>query len=39
MQERHNNRKLYFDELAETCRNYFMPYIKGWHEVKMNMKG
>lgn len=38
MQERHNNRKLYFDELAETCRNYFMPYIKGWHEVKMNMK-
>ncbi len=34
MQERHNNRRLYFDELAETCRSYFMPYISRWHEVR-----
>ncbi|MBR0045553.1 MAG: methyltransferase domain-containing protein [Bacteroidaceae bacterium] len=38
MQERHHNRRLYFDELAETCSNYFIPYIKRWHEVKAGMK-
>ena len=27
MQERHNNRKRYFRELAQTSRNYFIPYI------------
>ncbi len=38
MQERHNNRKLYFHELAETCTNYFIPYISRWHEVKAGMR-
>ena len=38
MQKRHYDRKLYFDELAETCANYFIPYIKRWHEVKEGMK-
>ncbi|MBQ7180297.1 MAG: methyltransferase domain-containing protein [Bacteroidaceae bacterium] len=38
MQKRHNNRKLYFEELAETCTNYFIPYINRWHEVKAGMK-
>ena len=38
MQKRHVNRRLYFDELAETCCNYFIPYIKRWHEVKAGMK-
>lgn len=38
MQERHNNRKLYFHELAETCTNYFIPYINRWHEVKAGMR-
>ena len=33
MQKRHNNRRLYFDELAETCRNYFIPYISRWYPV------
>lgn len=38
MQERHNNRRRYFEELAETCANYFIPYIRGWHEVAPGMK-
>lgn len=38
MQERHNNRRRYFEELAETCTNYFIPYIKLWHEVAPRMK-
>ena len=38
MQERHNNRRRYFEELAETCTNYFIPYIKRWHEVTPGMK-
>lgn len=27
MQERHKNRTLYFHELAQTSRKYFIPYI------------
>ena len=27
MQQRHTNRTLYFHELAQTCREYFIPYI------------
>lgn len=38
MQERHINRKLYFNELAMTCSNYFIPYIKRRHEVKAGME-
>ncbi|MBQ9363146.1 MAG: methyltransferase domain-containing protein [Bacteroidaceae bacterium] len=38
MQERHNNRKLYFDELTETCSKYFLPYITRWHKVEAGMK-
>ena len=38
MQERHNNRKLYFRELAETSANYYIPYITRWHEIKAGMK-
>ena len=38
MQERHNNRSSYFRELAETCTNYFIPYIKRWHAVEPGMK-
>lgn len=28
MQERHTNRKRYFEEQAHTARNYYIPYIK-----------
>lgn len=28
MQERHTNRKRYFEEQAQTTRNYYIPYIK-----------
>ena len=28
MQERHTNRQQYFNELAETSRRYFIPYLK-----------
>ena len=28
MQERHIDRKRYFNEQAQTCRNYYIPYIK-----------
>ena len=38
MQERHNNRRLYFRELAETSANYYIPYITRWHEVRAGMK-
>lgn len=38
MQERHNNRRRYFEELAETCEKYFIPYIKRWHEVAPGMR-
>ena len=38
MQERHNNRRLYFRELAATSANYYIPYITRWHEVRAGMK-
>lgn len=28
MQDRHQNRRQYFDELAETSEKYFIPYIE-----------
>lgn len=28
MQERHIDRKRYFEEQAQTCRKYYIPYIK-----------
>ena len=28
MQERHRNRKLYFEELASTARNYYVDYVR-----------
>ena len=39
MQERHQNRNIYFKELSITSRNYFIPYIQYWHtiEAKMNV--
>lgn len=30
MQARHNDRRLYFDELARTAERYFMPYTDRW---------
>ena len=27
MQVRHNDRRMYFDELAQTCQEFFIPYI------------
>lgn len=38
MQERHIDRRRYFEELAETSANYFIPYIQRWHEVRAGMK-
>lgn len=29
MQKRHTNRERYFEEQAQTTRNYYIPYIKG----------
>lgn len=37
MQERHNNRNLYFNELAATSRKHFIPYIRRWHGVEAGM--
>ena len=34
MQERHQNRKLYFDELAETSRRYYIDYINKFYPIK-----
>ena len=28
MQKRHTNRERYFEEQAQTTRNYYIPYIK-----------
>lgn len=33
MQERHRNRKRYFEELAATSERYFIPYIRQWHAI------
>ena len=30
MQKRHTNRERYFEEQAQTTRNYYIPYIKGY---------
>lgn len=38
MQERHTDRRRYFDELALTSERYFMPYIMGWHGVERGMR-
>ena len=38
MQERHKDRKLYFQELARTSKKYFIPYIQQFIEIKPNMR-
>ena len=37
MQERHQNRNIYFKELSITSRNYFIPYIQCWHAIAAGM--
>lgn len=37
MQERHENRNIYFKELSITSRNYFVPYIQCWHAIEARM--
>lgn len=37
MQERHHNRKIYFEELAATSRKYFIPYISRRFPIKFGM--
>ncbi|MEY8685019.1 class I SAM-dependent methyltransferase [Bacteroides sp. AN502(2024)] len=37
MQDRHENRNIYFKELSITSRNYFIPYIQCWHPVEATM--
>ena len=34
MQDRHKNRAIYFKELSVTSKNYFIPYIQQWHQIK-----
>lgn len=36
-QNRHENRFLYFQELAKTSREYFIPYISKFKEIQQNM--
>lgn len=38
MQERHRNRYLYFQELAETSAKYFLPYIKRFHQLNQGTR-
>lgn len=38
MQERHKNRYLYFQELAETSSKYFIPYIKKYHTLNITTR-
>lgn len=33
MQKRHTNRERYFEEQAQTTRNYYIPYIKEYTEI------
>ncbi len=33
MQERHTNRTLYFKELAQTCEQFFIPYIRRFKDI------
>ena len=37
MQERQNNRRLYFQELAITSRKYYLPYIQAYKAIKAGM--
>lgn len=37
MQERQNNRRLYFQELATTSRKYYLPYIQAHKAIKAGM--
>lgn len=36
-QDRQKNRRLYFNELAETSNKYFVPYISQFKEIKRHM--
>lgn len=38
MQERHNNRELYFRELAKTSRKYYLPYISHFISVSNSIR-
>lgn len=38
MQERHKNRQVYFQELAETSSKYFIPYIQKYHTIDSTTK-
>lgn len=38
MQERHKNRTLYFHELAQTSRKYFIPYIQRFKQLDKNCR-
>lgn len=33
MQDRHINRKRYFDELAHSSRKYFLPYLESFFKI------
>lgn len=37
MQKRHTNRKQYFNELAETCEKYFLPFIEHHKKITPNL--
>lgn len=38
MQERHKNRILYFHELAQTSKKYFLPYISKYKQLSQNSR-
>lgn len=38
MQNRHTNRRQYFEELARTCEKYFLPYINKYKQIDCNTK-
>lgn len=38
MQERHTNREQYFEELAQTCRNYYIPYLQRYMPLTPDVK-
>lgn len=38
MQERHSNRELYFRELSQTSRKYYLPYISKFLEISHNTR-
>ena len=39
MQERHRNRKLYFDEQSYTTEKYVIPFIEKWGGVSVGAVG